>query len=154
MKLEIYRKMTQDLLILFITKANASLERYLVEHLNQVKGFKQALALAEQWEKSKVGLQTPMSIPGIKNRSVEEYESAEEEDLQIEAFGRRRPGRGKTRFRPRRGMRRPFRGEGRQRQRATSAGAQTKGKCFNCGKDGHFTRDCRSTPRNTKSMST
>ena len=58
--------MTQDLLILFITRANSGLERHLVEHLNKVKGYKHALALAEQWEKSKVGLQTPIShIQGI-----------------------------------------------------------------------------------------
>ena len=50
--LEIYRKTTQDLLILFITRANAGLERHLIENLNQIKGVRHALSLAEQWEKS------------------------------------------------------------------------------------------------------
>ena len=53
--------MTQDLLILFITRSNAGLETHLVENLSQMKGFTHALSLAEQWKNSKVGLQVPIS---------------------------------------------------------------------------------------------
>ena len=58
--LEIYRKMTQNLLILFITRANTGLEKHLVENLSQIKGLTHALSLEEQWEKSKICLQTPI----------------------------------------------------------------------------------------------
>ena len=89
--------MSQHLLILFITRDNSNLEKHLLEHLYHVKSFNKAISFAEQWQKTKIGLQVPLdpiNALGKMPPSDREDTSPEEEEEKIFAFtGQRRKTR-------------------------------------------------------------
>lgn len=56
--MDIFRYMSHDLIVLFVSWAIAALEKYLIVDLVEIPGFTRALQLAEQWEKRTAGITT------------------------------------------------------------------------------------------------
>lgn len=136
--LKIIRKGRQDLLILFATKASSQMSKFLLERIMDYESFEKALKIAEQWEKSKVGVATV-----ILNVHEISFGIDEIKEEPVEAVGRPRFRRGNF----------GRRGNGRFQRRVTYPTMPTeakKGKCFSCGREGHFGREYRIKPRNSK----
>ena len=76
-------KARHDPLVLFVSRANNPLEKYLMDPLINTTRFKQALKLAEQLENRKQGISTPIAY--IHTFEDEKEEEAEDE-MEIEDF--------------------------------------------------------------------